>query len=125
MVEPMAAEDSEAKTPEQPAVEEFDDYGPPFIKRSFGGEFCWAQAPGFTAKILHVQPGENVIVSTRNRRDMVVMLTAGRAVMELRDVDNVDRVELNPAEPMSITEEHDFRLIALTDVELMTIYTQL
>ncbi len=124
----MSAQPPTEQAPEQAAeeqVDEYDDYGPPFIKRSFGGEFCWAKAPGYIAKILRVQPGENVIVSTRNRSDMVVMLTAGRAVMEMRDPDSVDRVELMPAEPMAITEDHDFRLIALTDVELMTIYTQL
>ncbi|MGB1015124.1 MAG: hypothetical protein ACPG4T_13400 [Nannocystaceae bacterium] len=118
-----------SKQPEQAdqevAENQYDDYGPPFIKRSFGGEFLWANATGYTAKILRVLPDENVIVSTRNRKDMVVMLTAGRAVMELRDPDNVERVELLPATPMAITAEHDFRLIALTDVEIVTIYSPL
>jgi hypothetical protein len=102
-----------------------DDYGPPFEGRSFGGEFVWADAPGFTAKILRVRPGEIVIVSTRGRTDMVAMLTGGRAALEIRDGDNIDRVELMPAGPVKIEPGPDYRLIALTDVELMTIYSQM
>ncbi|MCB9566561.1 MAG: hypothetical protein H6710_05005 [Myxococcales bacterium] len=102
-----------------------DDYGPPFESRSFGGELVWAEAPGYTAKILRVRPGEVVIVSTRGRTDMVAMLTGGRAVLEIRDGDNSDRVELMPASPVPIQPGFDYRLIAVTDVELMTIYTQL
>lgn len=101
-----------------------DDYGPPFERRSFGGEFVWGQAPGYTAKILRVRAGEVVAISTKGRRDMVLMLTGGRAMLETRDGDNVDRVELLPATPVQIVEgDHVYRLVAVTDVELFTIYT--
>lgn len=100
-----------------------EDYGPPFEARSFGGEFVWAQAPGFTAKVLRVRAGQTVAISTRGRRDMVVMLTGGRALLETRDDNNVDRVELLPATPVAILEgEQAYRLVAVTDVELFTIY---
>ncbi|HRI10574.1 MAG TPA: hypothetical protein PKW35_22290 [Nannocystaceae bacterium] len=107
---------------EAPSTDE-SDYGPPFEARSFGGELVWAHAPGYTAKILRVRAGENVIVSTRGRRDMVIMLTGGRAVLEIRDPENTDRVELMPASPVPIEVGHDYRLVALTEVELMTIYS--
>jgi hypothetical protein len=101
-----------------------DDYGPPFERRSFGGEFVWGQAPGYTAKILRVRAGEVVAISTKGRRDMVLMLAGGRALLETRDGDNVDRVELLPATPVTIVEgDHVYRLVAVTDVELFTIYT--
>jgi hypothetical protein len=100
-----------------------EDYGPPFEARSFGGEFVWAQAPGFTAKVLRVRAGQTVAISTRGRRDMVVMLTGGRALLETRDDNNVDRIELLPATPVAILEgEQAYRLVAVTDVELFTIY---
>ena len=100
-----------------------EDYGPPFEARSFGGEFVWAQAPGFTAKVLRVRAGQTVAISTRGRRDMVVMLTGGRALLETRSDSNVDRVELLPATPVAILEgEQAYRLVAVTDVELFTIY---
>ena len=55
---------------------------------------------------------------------MVLMLTGGRALLETRDGDNVDRVELLPATPVAIVEgDHVYRLVAVTDVELFTIYT--
>lgn len=109
---------------EAPAAEASDeDYGPPFEARSFGGELVWAEAPGYTAKILRVRPGEVVIVSTRGRRDMVIMLGGGRAALEIRDADNVDRVELLPMVPLAIEAGRDYRLNALTDVELLTIFT--
>lgn len=125
----MKAEDqideAEAALPGgEPSVVDFDDYGPPFEGRSFGGEFVWADAPGFTAKILRVRPGELVIVSTRGRTDMVAMLTGGRGALEIRDGDNIDRIELMPASPVKIEPGPDYRLIALTDVELMTIYSR-
>lgn len=101
-----------------------DDYGPPFERRSFGGEFVWAQAPGYTAKVLRVRAGEVVAISTRGRRDMVLMLTGGRALLETRAEDSVDRVELLPATPITVAEgEHAYRLVAVTDVELFTIYS--
>ncbi|HEY8376961.1 MAG TPA: hypothetical protein VIK91_10755 [Nannocystis sp.] len=101
-----------------------DDYGPPFERRSFGGEFVWAQGAGYTAKVLRVRAGEVVAISTKGRRDMVLMLTGGRALLETRSEDNVDRVELLPATPVSIVEgEHAYRLVAMTDVELFTIYS--
>src|SRR5690606_28861362 len=79
-----------------------DDYGPPFERRSFGGEFVWAQGHGYTAKVLRVRAGEVVAISTRGRSDMTVMLTGGRALLETRAEDNVDRVELMPATPVAI-----------------------
>jgi hypothetical protein len=101
------------------------DYGPPFEARSFGGEFVWAQAPGYTAKVLRVRAGQTVAISTKGRRDMVVMLTGGRALLETRSDDNVDRVEMMPANSVPIQEgELAYRLVAMTDVEMFTIYTQ-
>lgn len=100
-----------------------DDYAPPFEARSFGGEFVWAQAPGYTAKVLRVRAGENVAISVKGRKDMVVMLTGGRGVLETRGDDNIDRVELLPATPVTIAEgDVVYRLVAMTDVELFTIY---
>ena len=100
-----------------------EDYGPPFEARSFGGEFVWAQAAGFTAKVLRVRAGQTVAISTRGRSDMVVMLTGGRALLETRVDSNVERVELLPATPVPILEgEQAYRLVAVTDVELFTIY---
>ncbi len=107
---------------EAPATE--DDYGPPFEARSFGGEFVWAQAAGYTAKVLRVRAGEQVAISTKGRRDMVVMLTGGRALLETRSDGNIDRVELVPATSVPILEgELVYRLVAMTDVELFTIYS--
>lgn len=100
-----------------------DDYGPPFEARSFGGEFVWAQTPGYTAKVLRVRAGENVAISVKGRKDMVVMLTGGRGMLETRGDDNIDRVELLPATPVTIAEgEVVYRLVAMTDVEMFTIY---
>ena len=84
-----------------------DDYAAPFEARSFGGEYVWAQAAGYTAKVLRVRAGEQVAISTKGRRDMFVMLT-----------------ELVPAASVAILEgEHAYRLVAMTDVELFTIYS--
>jgi len=101
-----------------------DDYGPPFEVRSFGGEFVWAKAAGYTATVLRVRAGEQVAISTKGRRDMFVMLTGGRALLETRSDANIDRVELVPASSVPILEgEHAYRLVAMTDVELFTIYS--
>jgi hypothetical protein len=135
---PEAPEESAAppSEPSPPAVsddasekgdgdDEFDEFGPPFEARSFGGEFVWANAPGYTAKILRVRPGENVVVSTQGRRDMFAMLTGGRGVLEVRSGDSMDRVELVPASPVHILPDNSYRLIAMTEVELFTIYSPL
>ena len=84
----------------------------------------WGQAAGYTAKVLRVRAGEVVAISTKGRRDMVVMLTGGRALLETRTDENADRVELMPATPIAVAEgEVVYRLVAVTDVELFTIYT--
>ena len=107
------------------AEAEPSDFGPPFEARSFGGEFVWAKAPGYTCKILRVRPGEKVLVSTRGRKDMTVMLTGGRAVLEVLGGDDLDRVELMPAAPISITAEREHHLIAMAEVELYTIFSNI
>ena len=113
----------EGRDPDDASEEdEFDDYGAPFEGRSFGGEFVWANTPSFTAKILRVRPGENVVVSTQGRKDMFAMLTGGRGVLEVRTNDGTDRVELLPASPIPILPDNAYRLIALTEVELFTVY---
>jgi hypothetical protein len=103
--------------------QEQDDYGEPFDPRSFGGEFVWAKAKGYTCKILRVRAGEKVLVSTRGRQDMVVMLTGGRAVLEVLDGDETDRVEMMPAAPVRVHPEREHRLVAMTEVEMFTVYT--
>ena len=100
-----------------------DDFGPPFEGRSFGGEFVWAEAPGYTCKILRVRAGEKVLVSTRGRKDMSVMLTGGRAVLEVIEGDEVDRVEMLPAAPIQVHPDREHRLIAVTEVEMFTVYS--
>ena len=85
----------------------------------------WAQGEAYACKVLRVRPGENVIISTRGRRDMVAMLTGGRGVVEIRDGDDVDTVELLPAEPVTIQAGKDYRLVAVTEVEMFTVYSPL
>ena len=102
-----------------------DDYGPPFAGRSFGGEFVWAEAASYTCKILRVRAGEKVLVSTRGRKDMCVMLTGGRAVLEVLVGAEVDRVEMLPAAPINVHPEREHHLIAMTDVEMFTVYSPL
>lgn len=118
--EPGAASDDEADT-----LDEDSDFGPPFESRSFGGEFVWAEAEAYTCKILRVRAGEKVLVSTRGRRDMVVMLTGGRAVLEVVEDEGIDRVEMLPAAPISVHPDREHRLVALTEVEIFTVYTRL
>ena len=65
--------------------DEESDYGPPFSAKTFGGSFVWARGEQYVASVLRVKEGENVVVSTANRRDMNVMLTGGRAVLEVDD----------------------------------------
>ncbi|MCA9720245.1 MAG: hypothetical protein H6713_31250 [Myxococcales bacterium] len=122
----MARKNVAKNAPEEETAEPGpDDFGPPFTRRSFGGEFLWAQGDSYAAKVLRVRAGENVIVSTKDRKDMVVMLTGGRGVLEMRAADNVDRVELEPAAPVEITSEYKYRLLAVTDVELFVIHSPL
>lgn len=102
-----------------------DDYADIFATRSFGGEFIWAEAPGYVAKILRIKADQNVVVSTQGRRDMVIMLTGGRAVLEIKRGSETEHVELVPAEPHTVRSEQAYRLLALSEAELFTIYTPL
>lgn len=106
-------------------AEDFDDYGAPFEARSFGGEFVWAAGDAFTCKILRVRPGEKVLVSTRGRKDMIVMLTGGRAILEVIEGDEIDRIEMMPAAPIRVHPEREHRLVAMTEVEMFTVYSPL
>ena len=120
----MSSEEPEDDLPEPDEEEvEQDDYDPPFEARSFGGEFVWAKASGYTCKILRVRAGEKVLVSTRGRKDMVVMLTGGRAVLEVLEGEDTDRVEMLPAAPITVHPEREHRLVAMTDVEMFTVYS--
>jgi hypothetical protein len=101
------------------------DFAPPFIPKTFGGAFVWARGQHFVATVLRVREGGNVVVSTQHRRDMQVMLTGGRAVLEVGEGDDIDRVELIPASPVAIDPGMRYRLIAVTEVELFTVYEPL
>lgn len=105
--------------------EVFDEFGPPFVPKTFGGAFVWAKGEGFVTTVLRIKAGKSVPVATTNRRDMHVMLTGGRAVLEVDDGTEVDRIELVPAGPLLIDPAHRYRLIAITEVEIFTVYTQL
>ncbi len=115
-----------AEAPETPeTAPEDSDFGPPFSSKTFGGAFVWAKGESYTCTVLRVKEGENVIVSTQGRRDMFVMLTGGRGVLEVNDGSDVDRVELLPASPVSISSDRSYRLLAVTEVELFTVYSPL
>lgn len=122
---PAVAEDDEDEDVEVEDADEFDDYGEPFEPRSFGGEFVWAEGQTFTCKILRVRAGEKVLVSTRGRKDMTVMLTGGRAVLEVIEGEDVDRVEMLPAAPIQVHPDREHRLVAMTEVEMFTVYSPL
>lgn len=110
---------------DEPGEAEDSDFGPPFAAKTFGGAFVWARGDAYVATVLRVREGNNVVVSTRGRRDMKVMLTGGRAVLEVDQDGDIDRVELMPASPVDIDPSASYRLIALSEVELFTIYSPL
>jgi hypothetical protein len=125
---------TEPPVPEEPELTEDDDadlddedvdsdFGPPFTAKTFGGAFVWAQGEGFVCTVLRVKESKGVPVSTQNRRDMFVMLTGGRAVLEVATGDDMDRVELLPSSPVRIDAGKTYRLLALTEVELFTVYS--
>ena len=121
---PVAEPSTGEASADEPLSDDGDDeYTELFQSRSFGGEFIWAEATGYVAKILRVRSGQNVVVSTQGRRDMVVMLTGGRAVLETKRGSETEHTELLPAEPQTIRAEQSYRLLALSEVELFTIYT--
>ena len=105
------------------AGDDFDDFGPPFTPKTFGGAFVWAKGEAFITTVLRIKEGKSVPVATQNRRDMFVMLTGGRAVLEVDDGNEVDRVELLPAGPLKIDLGNRYRLIAMTEVEIFTVYS--
>lgn len=112
--------------PEQEAAEDSANFcaDPPFEARSFGGEFMWARAGATVVKILRVMEGKSVNVSSQGRKDMSIMLTCGRAVMEVCDGDNVEQSELQLAKPLPIVPDRSYRLVALTFLELHSVYTE-
>lgn len=120
-------EGTDEGTDEESGEAEADDsdFGPPFIPKTFGGAFVWARGQHFVATVLRVREGGNVVVSTHNRRDMQVMLTGGRAVLEVGEADDIDRIELMPASPVEIDPAKTYRLIAVTEVEIFTVYEPL
>ena len=124
--EPSVPEEPELSEDDDAELEEGDldsDFGPPFNAKTFGGAFVWAQGEAFVATVLRVKEGKSVPVATQNRRDMFVMLTGGRAVLEVGVGDDLDRVELLPAAPVRIDDGKPYRLLALTEVELFTVYS--
>jgi len=121
--ETEAPQDEPAPEPDGPAP---DDFGPPFTPKTFGGAFVWAKGQSYTATVLRVKAGGNVVVSTAGRTDMVILLTGGRAVLEVGlSSGDIDRVELLPASPVSIAADKTYRLLAVTEVELFTVYAPL
>lgn len=120
-------EDDDVEIPEtepEEGLEPDDDFGPPFVQKTFGGAFVWARGKHFVCTVLRVKEGKSVPVATQNRVDMHVMLTGGRAVLEVRKGDDdPDRVELDPASAMEIDPAFTYRLIAMTEVELFTVFS--
>lgn len=99
-------------------------YGPPFESRGFGAEFVWASSPHFVSKVLRVRKDEKVRVTGQYRRDMSLMLTGGRACLEIQAPgQSLQSIELEPAKPVPVDAQCEYRLIAMTDVELFTIYS--
>jgi hypothetical protein len=109
----------EAKLPQETDA----DYGAPFDAKDFGGQFVWASSDLYEAKILRVRAGKKVIISTRRRKDMVAMLTGGRGVLEVIDDTGNERIELHPGDPMPIAPGCDYRLVAITEIELFTVHS--
>ena len=66
-----------------------------------------------------MRAGEKVLVSTRGRKDMTVMLTGGRAILEVIEGEDVDRVEMLPAAPIQVHPDREHRLVAMTEVEML------
>lgn len=85
----------------------------------------WAQGEGFTAKILRVRAGEKVRVTGRGRRDMHVMLSGGRACLASSDAGATEPQELLAGQPVRIGPDSEYRLIAMTDTELLSVYAPL
>lgn len=95
-----------------------------FVSRSFGGEMIWAQGSAFVAKILRVRAGENVRVTGKGRRDMHVMLSGGRACLQKKGEDAPSEAqELLAGQSVRIGAQCEYRLIAMTDTELLSIYS--
>jgi hypothetical protein len=123
--QPEAGDETDVGVPEDPTpdTDAEDDFGPPFVPKTFGGAFVWARGDGFICTVLRVKEGKSVPVATQKRKDMQVMLTGGRAVLEVDDGQDLDQVELMPAAPVAIHPGHTYRLVAMTEVELFTVFS--
>ena len=63
------------------------------------------------------------MLTSSGKSSATASIGSSDALLETRIDNNVDRVELLPATPVAILEgEQAYRLVAVTDVELFTIY---
>lgn len=94
-----------------------------FNSRSFGGEMVWAHGEAFVAKILRVRAGEKVRVTGKDRKDMHIMLSGGRACLQDSQKGASEPKELLAGQSVRIGPDQEYRLIAMTDTELLSIYS--
>jgi mannose-6-phosphate isomerase len=93
------------------------------VDKPWGYELWWARTDRYVGKIIHVNAGHALSLQYHRVKTETVYLASGRAVYEIKDGDDLVKLEMSAGDRLHIPAGTVHRVIAVDDIDIFEVST--
>jgi len=93
------------------------------VDKPWGYELWWAQTDHYVGKIIHVNAGHSLSLQYHRVKVETVYLASGKAVYEIKEGDDLVRLEMGAGDRLHIPAGTIHRVTAIEDVDIFEVST--
>jgi mannose-6-phosphate isomerase-like protein (cupin superfamily) len=93
------------------------------VDKPWGYELWWAQTDHYVGKIIHVNAGHSLSLQYHRVKVETVYLASGKAVYEIKEGDDLVRLEMGAGDRLHIPAGTIHRVTAIEDLDIFEVST--
>jgi mannose-6-phosphate isomerase-like protein (cupin superfamily) len=93
------------------------------VDKPWGYELWWAQTDRYVGKIIHVNAGHALSLQYHRVKVETVYLASGRAVYEIKEGDDLVKLEMGAGDRLHIPAGTVHRVTAIEDIDIFEVST--
>jgi mannose-6-phosphate isomerase-like protein (cupin superfamily) len=93
------------------------------VDKPWGYELWWAQTDHYVGKIIHVNAGHSLSLQYHRVKVETVYLASGKAVYEIKEGDDLVRLEMGAGDRLHIPAGTIHRVTAIEDIDIFEVST--
>ena len=96
---------------------------PDRVEKPWGYELHWAKTDRYVGKHIHINKGHALSLQYHNKKDETIFLFAGKLLFEIKEGDELVKIEMKPGDRIHVKPPTVHRRTAIEDCEIMEVST--